>query len=60
MAYTFDFFKHTGVTGTVNGSSFFLGIPWGASKIALGTGFAVKIKTGGASDSYTKIFCCLC
>jgi hypothetical protein len=27
MAYTFDFFKHTGVTGTVNGSSFFLGIP---------------------------------
>jgi hypothetical protein len=27
MAYTFDFFRQAGETGTVNGSSFFLGIP---------------------------------
>jgi len=46
----FDFFRHAGVTGAVNGSSFFLEIPCGASKMALGTGFAVKINTGGAVD----------
>jgi hypothetical protein len=58
MAYTFDFFKQAGEAGTVNGNSSFLGIPWGAFKIALGTGFAVKVNTGGAVDFYTKICCC--
>jgi hypothetical protein len=55
MAYTSEFFKQAGETGTVTGTSFFSGTPSGARKSAFGTGFAVKMYTGGTIVFYKKI-----
>lgn len=55
MACTIEFFKQVGETGTVTGISIFSGIPRGARKSAFGTGFAVKVYTGGTMVFYIKI-----